>query len=169
MTVVRLSVMYGAETWAIKNTEEKKLNVAEMKRLRWICGVTRRDKIRNEVIIGTKGVEKLSDKIQESRLRRYGRVIKRDEPFIGRRVMEIEVKGTRRGGRPKRSGIDLRSKGLIGDEVLDRGLGHQQFSNPIKQSKQNQLQARSSTVNPLSQSNSPKELATPRRNHGLPK
>ncbi|XP_068207741.1 uncharacterized protein [Palaemon carinicauda] len=112
--------MYGAETWAIKNTEEKKLNVAEITRLRWMCGVTRRDKIRNEVIIGTTGVKKLSDKIQECRLRRYGHVIKRDEPYIGVRVLEIEVKGTRRGGRPKQSGIDLRSKGLIGDEVLDR-------------------------------------------------
>ncbi|XP_068246480.1 uncharacterized protein [Palaemon carinicauda] len=39
--------MYGAETWAME-TEEKMIGVAQMRILRWICGVTRRDKIRNE-------------------------------------------------------------------------------------------------------------------------
>ncbi|XP_068250357.1 uncharacterized protein [Palaemon carinicauda] len=82
--------MYGAETWAIKETEEKKMDVAEMRMFRWMCGVTRRDKIRNEVIRGTSGVRKLSDKTQESRLRWYGHVMRRDEQYIGRRVMEME-------------------------------------------------------------------------------
>ena len=44
--LVRPAMMYGAETWAIKKTQEKKLDVAEMKMLRWMCGVTRRDKIK---------------------------------------------------------------------------------------------------------------------------
>ena len=43
-TVVRPAMMYGAEMWAIKKTQEKKLDVAEMRMLRWMCGVTRRDK-----------------------------------------------------------------------------------------------------------------------------
>ena len=30
-TVVRPAMMYGAETWAIKKTQEKKLDVAEMR------------------------------------------------------------------------------------------------------------------------------------------
>ncbi|XP_068209188.1 uncharacterized protein [Palaemon carinicauda] len=62
-TVVRPAMMYGAETWAMKETEEKKMDVAEMRMLRWICGMTRGDKIWNEVIRGTPGVRKLSDKI----------------------------------------------------------------------------------------------------------
>ena len=61
--VVRPAMMYGAETWAIKKTQEKKLDVAEMRMLRWMCGVTRRDRIRNEVVRGTTKVRAISDKI----------------------------------------------------------------------------------------------------------
>ena len=32
-TVVRPAMMYGAETWAVKNAQEKKLDVAEMRML----------------------------------------------------------------------------------------------------------------------------------------
>ena len=45
-TVVRPAMMYGAKTWPVKKEQEKKLDVAEMKMLRWMCGVTKMDKIR---------------------------------------------------------------------------------------------------------------------------
>ena len=47
-TVVMPALMSGAETWALKKAQENKLGVAEMRMLRWMCGVTRLDKIRNE-------------------------------------------------------------------------------------------------------------------------
>ena len=37
--------VYGAETWAVKKVHKKKIDVAEMAMLRWMCGVTRLDKI----------------------------------------------------------------------------------------------------------------------------
>ena len=53
-TVVRPAMMYGAETWAVKKAQEKKLDhVAEMRMLRWMSGVTKLDRIRNERIRGT--------------------------------------------------------------------------------------------------------------------
>ena len=52
-TVVRPAMMYGAETWAVKKAHEKKLDVAEMRVLRWMSGVTKMDRIRNEIIRGT--------------------------------------------------------------------------------------------------------------------
>ncbi|XP_068229381.1 uncharacterized protein [Palaemon carinicauda] len=118
-------MMYGAETWAIKKPEEKKMDVAEMRMLRLMCEGTRRHKIRIKVIRGNKVVRKLSDKIQESRLRWYGHVMRRDEQYIGSRVMKMEVQGARSRKRPKRRWVDcikdnLRSKGLTEDEVWDR-------------------------------------------------
>ncbi|XP_068225982.1 uncharacterized protein [Palaemon carinicauda] len=118
-------MMRGAETWEIKKTEPK-MDVAKMRTLRLMCGVTRRDNIRNEVIRGTTGVRKLSDKIKESRLRVYSQVMRKDEQYIERRVMEMEVQGTRRRGRPKRRWVDcikddLRSNGLTVHEVWVRG------------------------------------------------
>ncbi|XP_068245353.1 uncharacterized protein [Palaemon carinicauda] len=121
-TVVTPAMMYGAETWAIKKTEEKTLDVAEMGMLRWICAGTGRVKIWNEVIRGATGASKLSDKIQESRLRWYGHIMRRDEQYIRKREIEMEVQRTRRIGRLKQRWMDcikddLRSKGLTSDEV----------------------------------------------------
>ena len=50
-TVVIPALVYGAETWALKKAQGEKLEVAEMRMLRWICRVTKLDKIiRNERI-----------------------------------------------------------------------------------------------------------------------
>ena len=50
--------MYGAEIWALTKAQEKKFEVAEMRMLRWMCGVTKLDKIRNERIRRTTKVGK---------------------------------------------------------------------------------------------------------------
>ena len=47
-TVIRLEMLYGAEPWATTKRQEKRIEVTEMRMLRWMCGVTRKDKIRNE-------------------------------------------------------------------------------------------------------------------------
>ena len=52
-TVVRPAMLYGAETWATTKRQESRIDVNEMRMLRWMCGVTRKDKIRNEHIRGT--------------------------------------------------------------------------------------------------------------------
>ena len=51
-TEVRPALLY-AETWATTRGQEERLEVNEMRMLRWMCGVTRRDQIRNEHIRGT--------------------------------------------------------------------------------------------------------------------
>ena len=96
-----------------------------MKMLRWMCSVTRLDKIRNEKIRGTTKVGEISMKVQERRMRWYGHVMRRDEEYVGKRVMGIEVQGSRRRGRPKKRWVDcvkddVREKGLSGEAVYDR-------------------------------------------------
>ena len=55
----------------MKKLEEKKMGVAEMRMLRWMSGVTREDRIRNEYIRGSTKVVEISKKVQEVRLRWY--------------------------------------------------------------------------------------------------
>ena len=62
-TVVRPALMYVVETWALKKTQEKKLEVAEMRMLRWMCGVTKLDTIRNERIRGPTKVGEITKKV----------------------------------------------------------------------------------------------------------
>ena len=58
-TLVRPAMTYSSECWAVKKTHEQKLRVAEMKMLRMMCGVTRRDRVRNEYIRGGVGVDSI--------------------------------------------------------------------------------------------------------------
>ena len=101
-SVIRPAMIFGSETWPIKKIQERKMEVAEMRMLRWMLGVTREDRIRNERIRGTAKVSQIGKKIQERRLQWYGHCVRRDEEWIGRRMMELEVGGLRRRGGPRR-------------------------------------------------------------------
>ena len=98
--------MYGAETWAVKKAQEKKLDVAEMRMLRWMSEVTKLDRIRNERSRGTTKVGEISKKVQESRLKWYWHVLRREDEYVGTRVTGMEVPGKRRRGGPKRRWLD---------------------------------------------------------------
>ncbi|KAL6503372.1 hypothetical protein OROGR_025295 [Orobanche gracilis] len=49
-TTIRPALLYGTECWAVKRCHVQKMNVAEMRMLRWMCGHTKKDRLRNEVI-----------------------------------------------------------------------------------------------------------------------
>ena len=57
---------------------------------RFTMGVMRKDKIRNEHIRSTVKVERLGMKMREGRLRWYGHVMRRDQEYVGRKMMEME-------------------------------------------------------------------------------
>ena len=68
-SVVRPAMMYGLETTPLTKKQEKDMEVAEMRMLRWSLGWTRKDKVRNEKVRRMTGVEELSVKTKEGRLR----------------------------------------------------------------------------------------------------
>ena len=95
-----------------------------MRMLRWMCGVTKLDKIRNERIRGTTKVGEKTKKAQERILKWYGHVVRRKEHYVGMSAMVMKVQGRRRRGRPKRIWLDkvkydIKEKGLPADDVYD--------------------------------------------------
>ena len=58
-------LLYNLGPTATTRGQEARLEVNEMRMLRWMSGVTRRDKIRNEHIRGTTRVVQASKKITE--------------------------------------------------------------------------------------------------------
>ena len=93
-SVVRPTMLYEMEMVAVTERQVGKMEVAELKMVRWALGVTRKDKIRNEYVrVGTK-IAKLIDKLRNARLRWYGHV-KRRKDYMGKRMMEIKVPGRR--------------------------------------------------------------------------
>ena len=101
-SVVRPAMMYGLETVAVTKKQVEEMEVTEMKTLRFAMGVTRKDKIRNEHIRSTVKVERLGMKMREGKLRWYGYVMRRDQEYVESKMMEMELPGKRKRGRPKR-------------------------------------------------------------------
>ncbi|KAG5620749.1 hypothetical protein H5410_005967 [Solanum commersonii] len=100
--VVRSALLYGAECWPVKNTHVQKMHVAEMRMLRWMCGHTRSDKIRNEVILRRCGVASRGGQVEGSEARWFGHV-KDGARRPQREVLGLVVEGTAEGrGRPKK-------------------------------------------------------------------
>ena len=77
---------YSAECWAIKQSHEQKLHVAEMKMLRMMCGVTRRDRLKNEYVRASVNVDSIVDKLAQSRLRWFGHLYRKDETDVVKKV-----------------------------------------------------------------------------------
>ena len=126
-TVVRPALLYGAETWATTRGQEARLEVNAMRMLRWMCGVTRRDKIRNEHIRGTTRVVQASKKITEKRLKWYGHVRRLKEEHIMRRMLDVDIPGKRRRGRP-----NLRWKDACKRDMTQAGLKEDNATNRAK-------------------------------------
>ena len=119
--VVRPEMVYGLETVAITKKQVEKMEVAGMKMLSFAMGVTRKDKIRNEHIRSTVKVERLGMKMREGRLRWYGHVMRRDQEYVGRKMMEMELPGKRKRGRLKRRFLDVvkEDMGEVGAKETD--------------------------------------------------
>ena len=80
----------------------------EMRMLRWMCGVTKMDKIRNDII--------------------HGHVMRREEEYVGNRSSDEDVEGKRRKARPKLRWMDgqcnfeLKGEGAVEGEHRNTGL-----------------------------------------------
>ena len=97
-TKVRPVLIYGSETWTMKRHEEECLQRTEMRMLRWILGLTLRDKKRNDDIRRILGVACIMNKVWEARLRWFGHVQRREEEDCVRRILEADVYGQRSRG-----------------------------------------------------------------------
>ena len=61
-SVVRPAMLYEMETVAVTERQMGKMEVAELKMVKWALGVTRKG-IRNEYVRGTAKIAKLGDKL----------------------------------------------------------------------------------------------------------
>jgi hypothetical protein len=76
-TAIRPAMLYGAECWPTKRQHVQQLSVAEMHMLQWICGHTRRDRVRNDDIRERLGVAPVEEKLVQHRLRWFGHMQRR--------------------------------------------------------------------------------------------
>ena len=80
------------------------MSVAEIRMLRWMCGNTRRDKVRNEDIRIKIGVTFIEEKMRENHLRWFGHVRRRPTDAPVWRVECIKLGQVKRAqGRPEKN------------------------------------------------------------------
>jgi hypothetical protein len=100
-TVIRPAMLYGAECWPTKRQHIQQLSVVEMRMLRWICGHTRRDRVRNDDIRERLGVAPVEEKLVQHRLRWFGHMQRRSAEAPIRNGVIRRTDNKKRGrGRP---------------------------------------------------------------------
>ena len=75
---VRNAPTYGAECWALKMEDDRRLKTTEMRMLQMICGKTLKDRMNNEKIREMTSVVRLEEFLREKRLRWLGHVERMD-------------------------------------------------------------------------------------------
>ncbi|KAL4132087.1 hypothetical protein QTP88_009302 [Uroleucon formosanum] len=111
------------------------MSVMEMRMVRWMSGVTREDRIKDEYVKGSIGIASIVDKMSENRLRWLGYVMRREETSAVRVVMKMNVEMKRGRGRPKKRWLenienDVKAFGLCIEDVKDRDKWRFKTSSP---------------------------------------
>ena len=122
---LRPVLLYGAETWGLSQKMECVLRGCDSRILRYMAGVSLRDRVRSEDVAQRYGVKESSIVLKEKRLRWYGHVVRREEGEPLNRVREVVVDGARPRGRPRMTWWkcleqDMAEINVVEDDALDR-------------------------------------------------
>ena len=96
-------MLHGSETWPIRKENVVALQRAEMRMVRWMCGVKRKDRLPSKELRERLGVDDIALVLQQNRLRWYGHVLRKDDDDWVKKCMEHEVEGPRPRRRPKKT------------------------------------------------------------------
>ena len=67
-------MVYASETWAVRVEEEQRMERNENVMLRWMCGVTLRDKVPKVELRRRLKIEGVVEVMRRGRLRWFGRI-----------------------------------------------------------------------------------------------
>ena len=101
-TILRPILIYGSETWTLTTRTSSQIQAAEMRVLRIILGVTRLDRMRNEVIRERLNVTSILKIINKNKLRWFGHVKRMDNSRYAKTFLEWVPGGRRPVGRPRK-------------------------------------------------------------------
>jgi hypothetical protein len=112
-TYVRSVMIYGSETWPVKENDVGRLVRTERAMVRRMCGVRLSQRISSEVLHKRVGVEKVEDVVRRGRLRWFGHVERMDkEKNWVSKCRDFEVECQRGRGRGKKSWMECVNEDL---------------------------------------------------------
>ena len=138
---VRSVMLYGSETWPLKEDDISRIVRTDMQMVRWMCNVSLRDRKSSEELRNRLGIAIITDVMRQTRLRWFGHVERMDIENPVSNCRFIEVGGQRGRGRPCKTWTqlikdDLRKlrlePGLTQNRVVWKGAIKKTPSNPSK-------------------------------------
>ena len=133
---VRSSMTYGSETRLLLVDVWLKFERAEMQLIRWMCGISLKDRRTNEELRRLVGGS--TTFIRSGRLRWYGHVMRKGDEDWVKKCMEYRVEGRRPVGRPRKTWLesvemDMAELEIDKEDVHDRRIVNvmKRKSNPI--------------------------------------
>ncbi len=120
-------MLHGSETWPMRAEHEAKLERTEMRMIRWMCGVSLRERKTSAELREWIGVEAVGDVMRRNRLRWFGHVERSLQDDWVKKCGMLEVEGRKPRGRPKKTWMevvvdDMRRMGLTRKrDAQDRG------------------------------------------------
>ena len=114
---VRSVLIYGTETWAMKAENLQSLGRAERMMVRWMCGVSLKDRRRSEDLYGLLGVQSVAEVVRRGRLRWFGHVERKNEDDWVSACRNVVVAGVRSVGRGRKKWRDC-----VRDDMVELGL-----------------------------------------------
>uniref|UniRef100_A0A7I4YY00 EF-hand domain-containing protein n=1 Tax=Haemonchus contortus TaxID=6289 RepID=A0A7I4YY00_HAECO len=90
--------------------------------LRWACGWTRLDRIRNEDVRLAMQTAPVQLIMRERHLRWFGHVLRRPQNHPTRVSMEFEAQGRRRRETPEKRWLDVIKKGVAEAKIMQKML-----------------------------------------------
>ena len=94
--------LYGAESWVLTSKDKNRIQASEMRFLRSVVGVTRKDQVRNEDIRQSLKICSLNHKITKYRKNWKSHIERMDNDRIPKSIYKYQPNGFRRIGRPKK-------------------------------------------------------------------
>ena len=124
-TCVRSVMIYGSETWSMKIEDMQRLERAENMMVRWMCGVTLKNRNASADLRSRLNIESVRDVVRRGRLRWYGHVERRPDDDWLKKCQNIEVAGKVGRGRSRKTWIecvrgDMKDLGLKVEDTKDR-------------------------------------------------
>jgi len=102
-------MLHGSETWHVRKENVVALLRAEMRMVRWMCGVKLKDRFPSKELRERLCIDDITLVLQQNKLQWYVHVLQKDDDLV-KKCMEYELKGPRRRGRTKRIWTEIVEK-----------------------------------------------------------
>jgi len=104
---VRCGGVHGSQTWPVREENVVALQRAEMRMVRWMCGIKLKHIFPSKELRERLGIDDIALLLQQNRLRWHEHVLRKEDDDWVKKCMEYEVEGPRPRGRPKRTWTEV--------------------------------------------------------------